>query len=125
LYGDVLGLEEIPKPAALATRCGVWFRGDGLEIYVGIEEPFVAAKKARPGILTYDLEAVRGHENRSALLGGGSPRWTSRLLPPQRSQRWSTHPGSPNLERCSAMPAGSFGPFGTGWRRAAERSIAL
>jgi catechol 2,3-dioxygenase-like lactoylglutathione lyase family enzyme len=24
-YRDVLGLEEIPKPAALAARGGVWF----------------------------------------------------------------------------------------------------
>jgi catechol 2,3-dioxygenase-like lactoylglutathione lyase family enzyme len=58
-YGDVLGLEEVPKPAALATRGGVWFRGGGLEIHLGIEEPFLAAKKAHPGILTHDLEAVR------------------------------------------------------------------
>jgi catechol 2,3-dioxygenase-like lactoylglutathione lyase family enzyme len=69
-YGDVLGLEEVPKPAALATRGGVWFRGGGLEVHLGIEEPFVAAKKAHPGILTHDLEAVRtrltdaGHEVR-------------------------------------------------------------
>lgn len=49
--GDVLGLLEIPKSAALATRGGVWLRGGGLEIHLGIEEPFVAAKKAHPGIL--------------------------------------------------------------------------
>jgi catechol 2,3-dioxygenase-like lactoylglutathione lyase family enzyme len=70
-YGDVLGLEEIPKPPALARRGGVWFRGGGLEIHLGIEEPFVPAKKAHPGILTHDLEAVRtrlvdaGHEVRA------------------------------------------------------------
>jgi GNAT superfamily N-acetyltransferase len=58
-YGDVLGLVEIPKPAALAARGGAWFQGGGLEVHLGIEEPFAPAKKAHPGILTEDLEGLR------------------------------------------------------------------
>jgi catechol 2,3-dioxygenase-like lactoylglutathione lyase family enzyme len=58
-YGDVLGLEEIPKPPALAARGGAWFRGGGLEIHLGVEKPFTPAKKAHPGILTHDLEGLR------------------------------------------------------------------
>ncbi|MFA9447070.1 glyoxalase [Egicoccus sp. AB-alg6-2] len=58
-YGDVLGLDEVPKPSALATRGGVWFRGGGLEIHLGVEDPFVPARKAHPGILAHDLESVR------------------------------------------------------------------
>jgi catechol 2,3-dioxygenase-like lactoylglutathione lyase family enzyme len=58
-YGELLGLEEIPKPPALTARGGAWFRGGGLEIHLGIEEPFVPARKAHPGILTHDLESLR------------------------------------------------------------------
>ena len=58
-YGEVLGLDEIPKPPALAARGGVWFRGGGLEIHLGIEAPFVPAKKAHPGIVTHDLDSLR------------------------------------------------------------------
>jgi catechol 2,3-dioxygenase-like lactoylglutathione lyase family enzyme len=58
-YGDVLGLEEVPKPPALAARGGAWFRGGGLEIHLGIEEPFTPAEKAHPGILTQDLGSLR------------------------------------------------------------------
>jgi catechol 2,3-dioxygenase-like lactoylglutathione lyase family enzyme len=58
-YGDVLGLDEIPKPPALAGRGGAWFRGGGLEIHLGVEEPFAPATKAHPGILTHDLGGVQ------------------------------------------------------------------
>jgi ubiquinone/menaquinone biosynthesis C-methylase UbiE len=35
-YGGVLGLEELPKPPALAARGGVWFRCGRQEIHLGI-----------------------------------------------------------------------------------------
>lgn len=58
-YGDVLGLDEIPKPPVLASRGGVWFRGGALEIHLGVEVPFAPATKAHPGILTDDLQALQ------------------------------------------------------------------
>lgn len=58
-YGDVLGLEEVPKPRELAARGGAWFRAGGLEIHLGVEEPFAPAKKAHPGILTDHLDALQ------------------------------------------------------------------
>ncbi|MCC5949830.1 MAG: VOC family protein [Nitriliruptoraceae bacterium] len=58
-YGEVLGLEEIPKPPSLAARGGAWFRGGELEIHLGTEEPFTPAAKAHPGILTDDLDALQ------------------------------------------------------------------
>jgi catechol 2,3-dioxygenase-like lactoylglutathione lyase family enzyme len=39
-YAGVLGVPEIAKPPVLAARGGVWFRGDGVEIHVGVEDPF-------------------------------------------------------------------------------------
>jgi len=51
-YGELLGLAEIEKPAALRPRGGVWFglRG-GAQLHVGVADPFGAgAAKAHPGL---------------------------------------------------------------------------
>src|SRR5690606_20149750 len=63
-YGAGLGLTEVPKPPDLAGRGGCWFRGldDAgavvAEIHVGVEEPFVAARKAHPALLADDAAAL-------------------------------------------------------------------
>lgn len=54
-WGGVLGLEEVEKPAVLAARGGCWFRGGGLEVHLGVEDDFVPARKAHPGILVSGL----------------------------------------------------------------------
>lgn len=66
-YGDLLGLTEVHKPAELAGRGGVWFRGVDYELHVGVEEPFTPARKAHPAFLVDDLDGLaerleaRGH----------------------------------------------------------------
>jgi len=57
-YGDGLGMEEVAKPADLATRGGCWFRLDAAEIHVGVEEPFSPARKAHPALVVDDLASV-------------------------------------------------------------------
>ncbi|QIX27993.1 glyoxalase [Nocardioides sp. JQ2195] len=66
-YGDGLGLAEVRKPAELATRGGCWFRSHDArgetvaELHIGVEEPFVAARKAHPAFLLdslHELEQV-------------------------------------------------------------------
>jgi catechol 2,3-dioxygenase-like lactoylglutathione lyase family enzyme len=47
-YSQVLGLEEVPKPPDLAGRGGCWFRAPGVELHLGVEEPFAPARKAHP-----------------------------------------------------------------------------
>ena len=59
-YGGLLGLDEIPKPAALAARGGCWFRAGAQELHVGVEEPFAPARKAHPGLVADDLDALAG-----------------------------------------------------------------
>lgn len=49
-YGDLLGLEEMPKPESLCGRGGVWFRVGPQQLHVGIEEPFSPARKAHPAL---------------------------------------------------------------------------
>jgi len=63
-YGDGLGLTEVEKPVALQGRGGAWFRGYdargavAAEVHVGVEDPFVRARKAHPAFVVDDLDAV-------------------------------------------------------------------
>jgi catechol 2,3-dioxygenase-like lactoylglutathione lyase family enzyme len=63
-YADALGLTEVEKPPALRGRGGVWFRAydaEGAvtaELHVGVEEPFLPARKAHPAFVVEDLDAA-------------------------------------------------------------------
>jgi catechol 2,3-dioxygenase-like lactoylglutathione lyase family enzyme len=57
-YGGVLGMAELDKPPVLAARGGCWFSGGGWEVHLGVEVQFVPARKAHPGILVDDLDAL-------------------------------------------------------------------
>jgi catechol 2,3-dioxygenase-like lactoylglutathione lyase family enzyme len=67
-YGALLGLEELPKPEPLRARGGVWFRAGAQELHVGVEDPFIPATKAHPGLVAADLDALR-RELRTAQTG--------------------------------------------------------
>ena len=60
-YGELLGLAEMAKPAALAARGGCWFNGPGFQLHLGVEggveADFVPARKAHPAFLVADLAA--------------------------------------------------------------------
>jgi catechol 2,3-dioxygenase-like lactoylglutathione lyase family enzyme len=58
-YGDLLGMEEVPKPEALQARGGCWFRAGTHELHVGVEEGFTPARKAHPGLVVDDLARLR------------------------------------------------------------------
>jgi catechol 2,3-dioxygenase-like lactoylglutathione lyase family enzyme len=58
-YGDVLGLPETPKPPHLAKRGGCWFESDSLKIHLGVEADFRPARKAHPGLLVSELDALK------------------------------------------------------------------
>lgn len=58
-YGGLLGLEELAKPAPVAARGGCWFRAGPHELHVGVEERFAPARKAHPGFVVDDLDALR------------------------------------------------------------------
>ena len=61
---DALGLVEVAKPPDLAGRGGCWFRSHDatgavtLEIHLGVETPFVPARKAHPALVVDDLDAT-------------------------------------------------------------------
>ena len=58
-YAGILGMEELPKPEAIRGRGGCWFRAGAQELHVGVEEPFAPARKAHPGLVVSDLDAIR------------------------------------------------------------------
>jgi catechol 2,3-dioxygenase-like lactoylglutathione lyase family enzyme len=49
-YGGVLGIPEVPKPAALAIRGGCWFEAGEVRIHLGVEDDFRPARKAHPAL---------------------------------------------------------------------------
>jgi catechol 2,3-dioxygenase-like lactoylglutathione lyase family enzyme len=66
-YVGVLGLVELTKPPKLAARGGCWFADSaaldpsapvGIELHLGVEENFTPARKAHPGLLWPDLDAL-------------------------------------------------------------------
>lgn len=75
-YGDVLGMTEVPKPAALAGRGGVWFRSGEAEVHLGVEADFRPARKAHPALLVDDLDGVLAQ-----LAAAGHPARPDDLLP--------------------------------------------
>jgi len=60
-YREVLGMQEIPKPPELAKRGGCWFESDGVQLHLGVENEFRAAKKAHPALRCSDYEGLISH----------------------------------------------------------------
>lgn len=59
-YVGMLGMTQVPKPAVLAGRGGVWFEAGPIRLHLGVETPFVPARKAHPAFQVADLDAVAG-----------------------------------------------------------------
>jgi GNAT superfamily N-acetyltransferase len=58
-YGELLGLAELEKPAALRARGGAWFAVGDQQLHVGIEDPFAPARKAHPALRLPRAGALR------------------------------------------------------------------
>ncbi len=62
-YVGILGLVERTKPPALAARGGCWFAlaastAEVGQVHLGVESGFGPAKKAHPGLVVDDLDAI-------------------------------------------------------------------
>ena len=64
-YGDLLAMTELPKPPALAVRGGCWFGAGSAMLHLGVEDPFVPARKAHPAFLVGDLDAAQSRLERA------------------------------------------------------------
>ncbi len=78
-YGDLLGLAELEKPAALAARGGCWFACGAQQLHVGVSEPFAPATKAHPALRLRDSDALAALI--AQLDGAGCPAWRDVDLP--------------------------------------------
>jgi catechol 2,3-dioxygenase-like lactoylglutathione lyase family enzyme len=80
-YSDLLGLDELEKPAALAARGGAWFAlPDGRQLHLGVEDPFRPSRKAHPAFVASSLDVLAGR-----IEAGGLPvRWDEELAPRRR-----------------------------------------
>jgi catechol 2,3-dioxygenase-like lactoylglutathione lyase family enzyme len=58
-YAGVLGLREVGKPAALRDRGGCWFAAPGVALHLGVDPSFVAAAKADPALVVWNLRSAR------------------------------------------------------------------
>ena len=54
-YVDVLGFTEIIRPETLGGRGGGWFRAGAVNLHLGVESEFRAARMAHPAWLVEDL----------------------------------------------------------------------
>jgi len=70
-YVGLLGMTEDPKPPQLAARGGCWFRSGTAVVHLGVADPFTPARKAHPGLLVSDLDAL---EERLTAAGYGCVR---------------------------------------------------
>ena len=58
-FAGILGLTEVEKPEELKKRGGVWFEFGNFQIHIGVEEPFLPAKKAHPAFVVENIEELK------------------------------------------------------------------
>ena len=102
-YRDVLGLSEIPKPAALAARGGVWFGNAGIQLHLGVDADFRPARKAHPAVRVDNLEELAA----ACRAAGHQPEFDSAL--PDVARFYVADPFGNRLEFLQPKPASGKG----------------
>lgn len=57
-YVGLLGMTEQVKPPNLTKRGGLWLQSGPVEIHLGVEKDFRAARKAHPALRVSDLDGL-------------------------------------------------------------------
>jgi catechol 2,3-dioxygenase-like lactoylglutathione lyase family enzyme len=57
-FVGILGMNEIAKPEELAQRGGCWFASGDVQIHLGVENNFRAARKAHPALQCSDYTSL-------------------------------------------------------------------
>lgn len=97
-YGEVLGMTQLDKPAVLAARGGCWFRAGGWEVHLGVEDDFRPARKAHPGVLVDDLDALAAR----LTAAGAEVRWDDDF--PGHRRFYASDPYGNRLEFLEPVP---------------------
>ncbi len=101
-YGELLGLEEIEKPRALAERGGCWFRVGPQELHVGVAAAFTPAGKAHPGLLVDSPESL-SELARRLTAAGVVVDWAPDVEIPGRHRLHTADPWGNRLELLSGV----------------------
>lgn len=97
-YGELLGLVERVKPAALSGRGGVWFAlADGAALHVGVvASGFAPASKAHPALRARDDAALGALADR--LEHAGAPVLWDEPLPGVAARFFTADPWGNRIE---------------------------
>jgi catechol 2,3-dioxygenase-like lactoylglutathione lyase family enzyme len=66
-YTGILGFTEIEKPASMAGRNSIWFAAGAVNLHLGVEPEFHAAKRAHPAFIVDDLDEILAACERAGL----------------------------------------------------------
>ena len=105
-YGELVGLDERPKPPLLAPRGGVWFRAGAHELHVGVADDFTAATKAHPALLVASAAGL-GEIARRLEAGGVEITWADPAEIPGTSRFHVHDPFGNRLELVARDKAGT------------------
>jgi len=98
-FGELFGLEELEKPEPLRPRGGAWFALDrGGQLHIGVEDPFVPARKAHPAFRLTREELVELAQRLEA--AGERVEWDDSL--PGVLRFYTTDPWGNRLELLAA-----------------------
>jgi catechol 2,3-dioxygenase-like lactoylglutathione lyase family enzyme len=98
-YGQLLGMRELEKPAALRSHGGCWFAAGDQQLHVGVVQAFAPAAKAHPALAVESAAALRELARR--LEGAGHvPEWDDAL--PGRLRCYVSDPFGNRLELLQA-----------------------
>ena len=117
-YAGVLGLAEIEKPPALASRGGCWFRGHGIELHLGVDNDFRPARKAHPALLVTGIQ-----EWAARLMAAGYPANFDDEFPGMR-RFYTSDPHGNRLEFLEPLPTRDLGQQAEAGRAEQERLTA-
>jgi predicted enzyme related to lactoylglutathione lyase len=95
-FGGLLGLDELPKPDALAARGGVWFACGRQQLHIGVTEDFAPAAKAHPAFAVDDLDVTADR----LVEAGVDVHWDA--APPGAERFYASDPWGNRLEFVSA-----------------------
>jgi catechol 2,3-dioxygenase-like lactoylglutathione lyase family enzyme len=109
-YEGLLGLARRPKPPALAARGGCWFSNGEVELHLGVEQDFRAARRAHPAVLVDGLDDLA----RSLEAGGHPVRFDDEV--PGVRRCYVDDPFGNRIELIDAAPA----PAGASSRAGAD-----
>jgi catechol 2,3-dioxygenase-like lactoylglutathione lyase family enzyme len=100
VYGRLLGLPEIDKPASLQGRGGAWFACGAQQLHVGVQQPHIPAEKAHPAlsVASGELDALASRLQEA----GSKVDWDDSLHPLRRF--YTRDPWENRIELLEAPP---------------------